>query len=49
MTSGVKRQRKKLAPDPGVRNALLDAASQTSFARREFGASASRRCSTARS
>ena len=26
MTSGVKRQRKKLAPDPGVRNALLDAA-----------------------
>ena len=28
MTSGVKRQRKKLAPDPGVRNALLDAASK---------------------
>ncbi len=26
MTSGVKRQRKKLAPDPRVRNALLDAA-----------------------
>jgi AcrR family transcriptional regulator len=26
MTSGVKRQRKKLAPDPGVHNALLDAA-----------------------
>ena len=28
MTSGVKRQRKKLAPDPGVRNALLDAAAK---------------------
>ena len=28
MTSGVKRQRKKLAPDPGVRNALLEAASK---------------------
>ncbi len=28
MTSGVKRQRKKLAPDPGVRSALLDAASK---------------------
>ncbi len=28
MTSGVKRQRKKLAPDPGVRNALLAAAAE---------------------
>ena len=28
MTSGVKRQRKRLAPDPGVRNALLDAAAK---------------------
>ena len=28
MTSGVKRQRKKLAPDPGVRNALLAAAAK---------------------
>ena len=28
MTSGVKRRRKKLAPDPGVRNALLDAAAK---------------------
>lgn len=28
MTSGVKRRRKKLAPDPGVRNALLAAAAK---------------------
>jgi AcrR family transcriptional regulator len=28
MTSGVKRRRKKLAPDPGVRNALIDAAAK---------------------
>lgn len=28
MTSGLKRQRNKLAPDPAVRNALLDAATE---------------------
>jgi AcrR family transcriptional regulator len=28
MTSSVKRRRKKLAPDPGVRNALIDAAAK---------------------